>query len=443
MSESKRLSRRDFLKASGTLTAAALVSATPIAAVPNKANRRAPAREAKQISLLIRKDIRSAYAGDKALEGWNKAYPDSPLTLDEPAEGVVVDTKIQAAQAAGDLIWDGFAVMEGPWAIRQWVSRKLIVPLDDLIAASTVKDADKVVPAIIPSVLAASKFEGKQYTVPGNVGSVALGWFTKPLKDAGLTPPETWDEVRAAAEKIKATSPNLTPFDSAASPLCDQIAMIWGASDKPITDEGLIDWTGEASIAALKWQQAMVKDGLLPAVHTDSFNNWLKGGTALMTSFDVHGTLAQQTFGLDAADTGVNMKRKKDSIAAGTPFWLNGCVVLDKAKNPQGMADFFLWWFGPNNDETGKQIANVAAKPPYQYMYDKWVKGNKANEWQLAGIELVRKSVPFPTNLYWATQNTIGQTWVQKALDPANNLSAEDALAGLLDEVHTEIKDIQ
>src|SRR6185436_4632749 len=109
----------------------------------------------------------------------------------------------------------------------------------------------------------------------------------------------SWDEVRAAAEKIKATSPDLTPFDFALSALCDQMAMIWGATDTPITDEGLIDWTGEASIAALKWQQEMVKDGLMPADHTNSFDNWLKGGTAILSSYDVHGTMAQQAFGAE------------------------------------------------------------------------------------------------------------------------------------------------
>lgn len=438
MSETKKLSRRQFLKAASTGAAALTTLSVPAF------HAFAAAQEAGEIHLLIRTDIRAAYAADAAVQGWMEAYPDRPVILDEATDAT--DTKIQAAQAAGDLIWDGFAVIEGPWAITNWVNRRLIVPLDDLIAASTIPDADKVVPAIIPSVLESSKFNGEQYTIPGNVGSVALGWYTKPLEDAGIEPPESltwsWDEVRAAAEKIKETSPDLTPFDFACSALCDLMAMIWGATNEPITDEGLVDWTGEASIAALKWQQEMVKDGLMPAVHTDSFGNWLKGGTAILSSFDVHGTMAQQAFGIDAAATGLNMRRDASDPKAGCPFWLNGSVVLNQAKNPQGMIDFYLWWFGPNNKGNGQQIANVAAKPAYQYTYDEFIVGNEAQEWQLPGIELVRDSVPFPTNLYFGIQNTVASSWIQKALDPNNNLSAEEAMASALEEMREEIDDM-
>ena len=349
------------------------------------------------------------------------------------------DTKIQAAMAAGDLIWDGYAVIEGPWAIQSWVNRGLIQPLDDLIATSGVADADQVVPAIIPSVLESSKHDGKQYTIPGNVGSVALGWFWEPLEAAGVEPPETWDEVRVAAEKVAETSPDLTPYDTACNPLCGLISMIWGATDTPITDEGLIDWTGEASVEGLKWLQAMVADDLMPGTWGESFGNWLKGGTAIMSSFDVHGTMAQQTFGTEKATTGLNIRKEKDDIKGGAPFWLNGSVVLKDAQNPQGMMDFLLWWFGPSNKASGEQIATVAAKPAYQYTYDEFISGNPDQEWQLAGIELVRDSVPFPTNLFWGVQNSVLGPWVEKAVDPGNNLSAEEAMESALAELQEEI----
>ena len=435
-----RLSRRQFLAACGTVTAVATLSACVPAAAPTTAEGGAATGAVQDINFLIRSDIRSAYAGDAAAEAWNTDH-EQKIVLDEPAGEV--DSKIQAAQAAGDLVWDGFAVIEGPWAIQAWVDRGLIQALDDLIAVSTIANADKLVPAIIPSVLESSKHDGKQYTIPGNVGSVALGWFTEPLTTAGVEAPATWDEVRAAAEKVKETSPELTPYDAACSPLCDLIGMIWGATDQPLTADGLVDWTGEASVAALAWLQAMVKDGLMPANHTESFGNWLKGGTAMMSSFDVHGTMAQQTFGADKATTGINIRREKDNPAAGAPFWLNGSVVLNKASNPQGMLDFYLWWFGPDNKTTGKQIATVAAKPAYQYTYDEFIQPDATQAWQLAGIELVRNSVPFPTNLYWGVQNTVLAPWIEKAVNPENNLSAADAMGQAMDELMAEIEEMK
>jgi ABC-type glycerol-3-phosphate transport system substrate-binding protein len=440
VNQSSHLSRRQFLIATGGVTMAAALAAC---AAPGTGGGEAggASQEVQEINFLVRPDIRNAYAADAAAEAWNGEF-EQQIVLDEPAGAA--DTKIQAAIAAGDLIWDGFAVIEGPWNIQSWVTRDLIQPLDELIAVSTVPDAGEVVPAIIPSVLESSKYEGKQYTIPGNVGSVALGWFWEPLEAAGgLEPPETWDEVRAASETIAANAPDWTPFDAACSPLCDHVSMIWGATDSPLTDEGLVDWTGEASIAALKWKQEMVADELMPSVHQESFGNWLKGGTAIMTSYDVHGTMAQQTFGMDAATTGLNIRLEKDDIKAGCPFWLNGSVVLSGASNPQGMIDFYLWWFGPSNKATGEQIATVAAKPAYQYTYDEFIEGNADQEWQLQGIELVRDSVPFPANLFWGIQNTVAAPWIEKALDPSNNLTAEEAMESALAEMRDEIANLR
>jgi len=434
-----RLSRRQFLAACAAATAVVTVTACGAAETPS-GEAGGATQAVKDINFLIRTDIRSAYAGDAAVEAWNKDHEEQ-IILDEPAGEV--DSKIQAAQAADDLIWDGFAVIEGPHALKQWADRGLIQSLDELIAVSTIANADKVVPAIIPSVLESSKYEGKQFTIPGNVGSVALGWFTDPLAAADVEPPTTWDEVRAAAEKVKATSPELTPYDVAASPLCDMISMIWGATDNPLTADGIIDWTSETAVASLEWLQAMVKDGLMPGTHAESFGNWLKGGTAIMSSFDVHGTLAQQTFGVDKASTGVNIRREKDKPAAGAPFWLNGSVVLNKAANPQGMIDFYLWWFGPDNKATGKQIATVAAKPAYQYTYDEFIAPDPVQAWQMEGIELVRNSVPFPANLYWSVQSTVLAPWIEKAVNPANNLGAADALGQALDELMAEIDEMK
>src|SRR5262249_18636352 len=156
MSESKKLTRRQFLKAASGSAAALTALSVPALSRMNAFAAAPLPQDAGEIHLLIRTDIRAAYAVDDAVTAWNEAYPDRPVILDETDE--YIPTTVLDAQAAGVSSWDGFAVIEGPTAINYWVNRQLIVPLDDLIAASTVPDADKVVPAIIPSVLEASKF---------------------------------------------------------------------------------------------------------------------------------------------------------------------------------------------------------------------------------------------------------------------------------------------
>jgi ABC-type glycerol-3-phosphate transport system substrate-binding protein len=448
MASEHRLNRRRFLSATGGGVAAAAFLAThgiANAAPGASSSFRAPAAQVsdQEIRLLIREDIKSAYAADAAVELWQSQFP-AKVSLDVPPGGADVSQKIQAAQAAGDLVWDGFAVMEVPWNTSEWVSRGLIVPLDDYVAASQIPDAAAVIAGIIPSIAESLKFDGKQYSVPGNVGSVSLAWMTEPLQRAGVTEgPISWDEVHEAATKLHDAAPEFTPFDSATTPLCDLWSMIWGASDNPFTQDGLVDITGEASIAALEWMKTMVSEELMPPVRTSNggvnqnFQDWQKGGTAIITSYDVAATIAQQTFGQDAAVNGVNMRQDKAQVRAGTPFWVNASVVLNKAKNPQGMTDFLLWWFGPSNDATGKQIAEVAAKPCYQYTYDKFVVGNPTYQWEADAIEIVRNSVPFPANNTTSIQQQYAQPWVEKVI--GGDVDAAEGMQNALKDINDQL----
>jgi hypothetical protein len=439
-----KLSRRDFLVGTGTAGFGAALSAIVPIALSRPSRAQAQAND--EIVFLVRTDIRSAYAADVAVEQWNESFPDRQIVIDEPAgDGNPVATKIQAAQAAGDLVWDGFAVIAVPWDTAQWVNRGLIQPLDPFIDASGVANASMVIESIIGTVLASSKNEaGETIAIPGNVGSIALGWYNEPLAAAGIEGNLlTWEDVRSAAEAIAASNPDITPYDVALSPLGDLVAMIWGATDSPLTEDGLIDWQSDASLESIRWLQGMAADGLMPIVHSESFSNWLQRGTGIMSSFDVHGTLAQQQHGEDAATTGINMRKEADNPAAGAPFWLNGCVVLDQSGNPQGMTDFFLWWFGPDNKEMGRQIATVAAKPAYSYTYEEFIQPDPVQAWQQEGIDLVAQSVPFPANLLWNIQTTAVQPYLEQALDPDDSMSAEEAIELALQDIEFEMLDLE
>ncbi len=450
----KALSRRQFLRvALGVSAAAALAACAPKteptatpkpAAEPTKAVAQATAAQpapaqAQEIHFLCRTDIKSAYAAEAAVTEWNNSFP-SKVVLDEPAAGVDIATKVQASQAAGDLVWDGFSVMETPWATVEWVSRGIIAPLDDFIQASKIDKAQQVIDGIIPTIKESASYEGKLYGIPGNVGSVALAWMWEPLRAAGYEKqPATWDEVYDAATKIKAAKPEFTPFASACTPLCDLWAMLWGATKTPIDKDGIIDFRSEASIKALTWLRKMVEEELMPATSATSFADWLKGGTAIISSYDVAGTMAQQTFGLEAADTGINFFIDDKDTYAGCPFWINSSVLFDKAKNPQGMVDFYLWWFGPDNKTTGKQITEVAAKPCYSYTYDEFVKGKPEYEWEQKGIDLVAKSVWFPVNRYWAITNNAVIPMVQKLMDVEQEFTPEADMEAAYKTVQDEI----
>lgn len=428
---------------SATLAACAESAPTPTPTAISNEPTAAPVDAAapRDVVLLIRPDIRSAYAVDEAINAFSKDFA-TQVSLEELAnEGP--ESKIQTAQAAGNLPWSGYAVMETPWSTRQYVASGLIQPLDDLIKSSAMPKADQVLPAIIPSILESSKYDGKQYAIPGNVGSIALAWQTKVFAELGIgaaDSPTTWDEVYALAQKIKAKFPNLTPFDSALSPLCDLYPMIWGGQDNPFNADGLVDITGPVGIEALQWLQKMVKEGLMPAKREGAFDRWLKGNTAIILSYDVAGTLFDKAFGKGSAQTGSTLFKERGQIHAGVPFWMNAMVVLNGAKNPQGMTDFYLWMVGPDNAASGKQFAEVAAKPCYEYQYKAFIEGKPEQAWQLQGIDLIRKSVGFNVNQPTTTQFQPTSAQIQKALDPAANVDAKAALEQALADVKAAVK---
>jgi ABC-type glycerol-3-phosphate transport system substrate-binding protein len=445
-----RTNRRQFLSTVGGGAAAAAFLATQgvaNASPENAGYSTAPAQDdAQEIRLLIRDDIKSAYAADAAVELWQSEHA-AKVTLDVPPQGADISQRVQAAQASGDLIWDGFSVIEFPSNTMQWITRGLIAPLDEYIAASSIGEAQQVIDGIIPSISESMKYEGQHYGIPGNVGSVALAWMTEPLERVGITEdPVTWEEVYNAAVAIYDGAPEFTPFDAANSPLCDLWSMMWGATDAPIREDGLIDITGEAAIAAIEWQRQMVEEQLMPPVRSQpgtanqNFADWQKGATAIITSFDVAATINQQTFGVDAAKNGLNMRREKDQVRAGTPFWTNGSVVLEGGQNPQGMTDFLLWWFSPSNEATGRQIAEVAAKPCYQYTYDSFVANNPEYQWELDAIEVVRNSVPFRADLTRQIQGEVTQGWLEQAI--AGEIDPLEAMESALAEIEEEISKI-
>ncbi len=255
--------------------------------------------------------------------------------------------------------------------------------------------------------------------MPGNVGSVGLAWQWDALKAIGMDDqPYTWDELYNAAVEIKKAKPDLVPFGVCNTPLCDLHSMIWSAQKNPVDENGIYDIRGEASIKALTLLRKMIEEKLMYAdTITPNLGQWLKGGWAMINCYDVAGTMAQQAFGNDKYETGINFFPEYPETNAGSPFWINSGVVLNKAKNPQGFTDFCCWWFGPDNDATGKQMTEVAAKPCYTYVYEKFIAGNPLYAWQQKAIDLCAKSVPFPHNATHNIQNTKALPWVSKIYD--------------------------
>ncbi|WP_328581862.1 ABC transporter substrate-binding protein [Streptomyces sp. NBC_00370] len=88
----------------------------------------------------------------------------------------------------------------GGGSIQPFVKADLLLPLDDMIKQDPALKAN-----FLPSVFNSAAIDGKAYGVPmRGTQPVLLFNNKKVLADAGVQPPQTWDELIAAVKKLKA-----------------------------------------------------------------------------------------------------------------------------------------------------------------------------------------------------------------------------------------------
>ncbi len=93
---------------------------------------------------------------------------------------------------------DSFQVHMGHELIDTWVTTGFMEPLDDLYQKN---GWDKVFPK---GVLELLKWNGHYWSVPANIHRANVLWYNKAIFEKyGLTPPKTYDEFFAIAEKLK------------------------------------------------------------------------------------------------------------------------------------------------------------------------------------------------------------------------------------------------
>ncbi|MGT2463666.1 sugar ABC transporter substrate-binding protein [Sinomonas atrocyanea] len=148
--------------------------------------------------------------------------------------------------------------------LQQIASTGALAPLSDF-KISTDGFAD--------GVLQAGTYNGKVYGLAPTVNTIALFYNKDLLAKAGIQPPTTWDELKAAAAKLTSGSQYGIAFSAAATyeGTWQFLPFMWSNGgdeknlDSPQNAEALQLWTdlvkdGSASSGVLNWKQADVKD---------------------------------------------------------------------------------------------------------------------------------------------------------------------------------------
>ena len=82
-----------------------------------------------------------------------------------------------------------------------WAAAGFVAPLDDIAPPEAVADLKKDVAGF---ALSDMTYDGKLYGLPYYADTISFVYNKKILEDAGIAVPTTWEEVTAAAEKLKA-----------------------------------------------------------------------------------------------------------------------------------------------------------------------------------------------------------------------------------------------
>ncbi|WP_406472246.1 extracellular solute-binding protein [Streptomyces sp. NBC_01615] len=140
----------------------------------------------------------------ESVDAYNKDHPDAKITLQLYANDDYKQ-KLRVAFGAG----------KAPDLFFNWGGGAL----DDYVKAGKVDaltSAQVNTGRFTPSVMQSATFDGKVYGVPANgLAPVVLYYNKKVLKDAGVAPPKTYDELMTAVKKLKGD--DVTPISLAAN----------------------------------------------------------------------------------------------------------------------------------------------------------------------------------------------------------------------------------
>ncbi|MGP4027083.1 extracellular solute-binding protein [Actinomadura sp. 3N407] len=166
------------------------------------------------------------------------------------------DQKVATALAGGkgpDL------VLLGPDQVPQYVRNGSLTPVDSAVGATS---------AYLPGAIKALSVEGELYAAPIYHTVTSTLYNKKLLDKAGIkTPPQTWEEIKAAAPKLKEVG--AATLDYSASPEAtlnlNFYPLLWQAGGTVFSADGKkAAFNGPAGVEALTFLTDLYKSGAVP-----------------------------------------------------------------------------------------------------------------------------------------------------------------------------------
>jgi multiple sugar transport system substrate-binding protein len=211
----------------------------------------------------------------KTFEAQNKGYKVNLEMVDWTQMDAKVKTYVQTKQTPDILNYNAFA---------DFARDGLLFPTSDVLSPQVSSD-------ILPSFVEGDKYKGTQYGIP-LLSSVRLFFYNKDVfKKAGITtPPKTWADVQADAQKIKTKAKGVFPLGLPLGAEESQAEFFMWAMNN---GGGYVDQSGnwtidsQANVDTLTYLKGLSKAGLTqPNPETtdrkDVFNEFAQGKIGML-----------------------------------------------------------------------------------------------------------------------------------------------------------------
>ena len=199
----------------------------------------------------------------EVIDQWNDDNPDIQVEFETFPFGEYTTTTLTTAFAAGrgpDIFWIS------PGAFLDFVNQGAAAPLDDIVDRGQYNDAS----------VAAVSVDDQMMSLPFEMEPVGLYYRTDMLEEAGISPPETWDDLMAAAEELTGGGRNGVVVELTKGPYQNftWYPFLWSAGGEVVSEDSSESAlrTPEAASAFDLWGQ-LVRNGFAPERTEEGTNN--------------------------------------------------------------------------------------------------------------------------------------------------------------------------
>lgn len=243
-----------------------------------------------------------------------------------------------------------------------------VLPLEDYLSSGDVtKDS------FTEGMLSTGEFDGKQYTLPTDIGDYAVVYNKEMFEEAGITDtPKTWSEFQDDAKKLtKGTTQYgaYLPIGTGEWPVFTWQSMLWGAGGEFLNEDNTkVEFNSDAGVKALTAWTDMLQDGSAypQSLLTTSTNGAVpaltskKAAMAITGAYDL--STIDSTLGKDNVGVFALPGIEQPAMNLGTN---NSYVIKTTTAKQDASWKFLQWWLSPDTQAkwdiaTGLLPANQA-----------------------------------------------------------------------------------